>query len=165
MNETELIKLFSDKINLLKNGSISAEDFLKDTQIIESIELAKIATHNLDLKNEKERNKTLKKQEENITKGKPKNMGCPWTLDLRHKLITQFNNNIPTHIIAKNIERTVGSIEYQLVNEGLMKEEETTYFKNKHSSPQSNPTEINQTSSNNPPSQPPSAPNDEDYPF
>ena len=165
MNETELIKLFSDKINLLKNGSISAEDFLKDTQIIESIELAKIATHNLDLKNEKERNKTLKKQEDNIATGRLKNIGCPWTLDLRHKLITQFKDNISTSVIASNLERSIGSIEGQLVNEGLMKEEETTYFKNKHSSPQSNPPEINQTSSNNPPSQPPSAPNDEDYPF
>ena len=162
MNETELIKLFSDKINLLKNGSISVEDFLKDAQIIESLELAKIATHDFDLKNEKERNKTLKKQEENITKGKPKNMGCPWTLALRQKLITQFNNNIPTHIIANKIERTVGSIEYQLVNEGLMKEEETTYYKNKHSSPQSNPPEVNLKIHNNPN---PPAQNDEDYPF
>ncbi|MBT4910932.1 MAG: hypothetical protein HON61_05925, partial [Alphaproteobacteria bacterium] len=144
------------------NGSISVEDFLKDAQIIESLELAKIATHDFDLKNEKERNKTLKKQEENITKGKPKNMGCPWTLALRQKLITQFNNNIPTHIIANNIERTVGSIEYQLVNEGLMKEEETTYYKNKHSSPQSNPPEVNLKIHNNPN---PPAQNDEDYPF
>jgi len=165
MNETELIKLFSDKINLLKNGSISAEDFLKDTQIIESIELAKIATHNLDLKNEKERNKTLKKQEDNIATGRLKNIGCPWTLDLRHKLITQFKDNISTSVIASNLERSIGSIEGQLVNEGLMKEEETTYFKNKHSSAQSNPPEINKINPNNPPSQPSPAPNDEDYPF
>ena len=81
---------------------------------------------------------------------------------LRQKLINQFNNNIPTHIIANNIERTVGSIEYQLVNEGLMKEEETTYYKNKHSSPQSNPPEVNLKIHNNPN---PPAQNDEDYPF
>ena len=163
MNENELIKLFSDKINLLKNGSISAEYFLNDTQIIESLELAKIATHNLDFKNEKVKNITLKKQENNIATGRLKNMGCPWTLDLRHKLITQFNDNIPTNVIASNLKRSIGSIEGQLVNEGLMKEEETTYFKNKHSSPQSNPPEINQTNSNKPVSTP--APNDEDYPF
>jgi len=158
MNETELIKLFSDKINLLKNGSISAEDFLKDALIIESLELAKIATHNLDINNEKERNKTLKKQEDNLANGKLKNMGCSWTLKLRQEVITKFNNNIPTNDIASSFERTVGSIEHQLINEGLMTEEETTYFKNKHSSSQSNPPEIN-------PNNPPPEPNDEDYPF
>lgn len=162
MNETELIKNFSDKINLLKNGSISAEDFMKDRLINESLELAKIATRNSDIKNQKERNKILKKQQDNIATGRLKNMGCPWTLELRYNLINQFKDNIPTHIIASNLERSVGSIEGQLVNEGLMKEEETTYFKNKQSSPESNPAKMNQANANN---LPPLATNDEDYPF
>ena len=74
--------------------------------------------------------KIINIQEDNIRNGKKKNMGCPWTLELRHKLIIQFKNGISIEKIADGIERTIGSIEYQLVKEGLIREEDTTYSKN-----------------------------------
>ena len=138
MNETELIKIFADKINLLKNNSISIDELLTDPLINQALELAPIATYNHEAKQEKEALKISKKQGDNSLNGKLKNMGCAWTLTARLKLITQFNSNTPLHVIANDIERTIGSIEYQLVKEGLMKEEDTTYNKNKQSKPSHN---------------------------
>jgi len=163
MNETDLIKIFSEKIYSLKTGSISADDLINDSLIIQSLELAKTATHGCESRKEKETNKTLKKQEENLANDKPKNMGCPWTLTSRHQLINQFNDNTPINIIATNIERTVGSVEAQLVKEGLMREEETTYYKNSHASAQTSPSANNQTDFRSYAAS--STLNDQDYPF
>ena len=103
MNETELIKIFADKINLLKNNSISIDELLSDPLITQALELASIATYNHEAKQEKEALKISKKQADNSLNGKLKNMGCAWTLTARLKLITQFNSNTPLHVIANDI--------------------------------------------------------------
>ena len=133
MDNTDLIEIFAHNINLLKKGSLSKEDLINDPLVIKALEFAEIATHGNELKQHSDSVRIKNKQEENIQLGKKKNMGLPWTLEFRYKLITQFNSGISVQEIANDIERTIGSIEYQLVKEGLMKEEDTTYSKNRQS--------------------------------
>ena len=133
MNNSDLIEIFADNINRLKKGTISKEDLINDPLVIKALEFAEIATHENELKQHSDSVRIKNKQEENIQLGKKKNMGLPWTLEFRYKLITKFKSGISVQKIANDIERTVGSIEYQLVKEGLMKEEDTTYSKNRQS--------------------------------
>ncbi len=66
------------------------------------------------------------KQEENISKGLPKNAGLPWSEEEREKLIHAFSSNTSINELSKIHGRTSGAITSELKKQGLIEELETS---------------------------------------
>lgn len=62
------------------------------------------------------------KQQENLSKGLPKNAGMPWSDEERAELVEQFNAGGQLHQLAELHERTQGSIIAELKKQGLIQD-------------------------------------------
>ena len=62
------------------------------------------------------------KQQENLSRGLPKNAGMPWTDNERSELVEQFNAGGQLHQLAELHERTQGSIIAELKKQGLIQD-------------------------------------------
>ncbi|TMN40705.1 hypothetical protein CWB89_00215 [Pseudoalteromonas piscicida] len=79
------------------------------------------------LKQPKKSKKSVEqKQQENISKGLPKNAGLPWTEEERERLIHSFNANISIGELSNIHGRTSGAITSELKKQGLIEEIEAT---------------------------------------
>ena len=65
------------------------------------------------------------KQAQNMTNGRPRNAGLPWTEELREKVAIMFINGTTIDELAECFERTNGAILSQLMHQGLIDEEGT----------------------------------------
>jgi len=75
------------------------------------------------VKNPKKQKKTTEqKQQENLTRGLPKNAGLPWSDEERTELVEQFNSGGQLHQLAELHERTQGSIIAELKKQGLIQD-------------------------------------------
>lgn len=62
------------------------------------------------------------KQQENVSKGLPKNAGMPWADEERSELAEQFKAGAQLHQLAELHERTQGSIIAELKKQGLIQD-------------------------------------------
>jgi len=69
------------------------------------------------------------KQNMNISNGKPKNHGLPWTKELKEELKELFKQNKSISELANIFERTKGSIISELLKQELITEEEKYLLK------------------------------------
>jgi hypothetical protein len=60
------------------------------------------------------------KMEENLSAGRPKNAGLPWTDDLRARLAEMFQGGTELGELAIHFERTNGAILSELTRQGLV---------------------------------------------
>ena len=65
------------------------------------------------------------KQTQNVASGRPKNVGLPWTEELKEKVAIMFKDGTSIDELAAYFERTSGTILSQLVHQGLIDEEST----------------------------------------
>ncbi|MDD5094686.1 MAG: hypothetical protein PHV74_09950 [Dehalococcoidia bacterium] len=66
---------------------------------------------------------TAEKQQENISKGRPKNTGLPWDNESREYVTVSFRKGASVDQIAAKLDRTRGSIIAELKRQGLVSEE------------------------------------------
>ncbi|MCG9761542.1 MULTISPECIES: hypothetical protein [Pseudoalteromonas] len=79
------------------------------------------------LKQSKKGKKSVEqKQQENISKGLPKNAGLPWTEEERKRLTHAFHANISIGELSDIHGRTSGAITSELKKQGLIEEIEAT---------------------------------------
>jgi hypothetical protein len=69
------------------------------------------------------------KQDQNISDGKPRNAGLPWTKEAREDLASMFNEGKPIKQLAKAFERTEGAIFSELIRQGLIEESERQNYR------------------------------------
>lgn len=75
------------------------------------------------VKGNKQRKKTPEeKQQENISSGRPRNAGLPWTESLKEELVRRFKGGASLDELAKDFERTKGSIVSELVKQGIVEQ-------------------------------------------
>lgn len=75
------------------------------------------------VKGSKQRKKTPEeKQQENISSGRPRNAGLPWTDSLKEELARRFKGGASLDELAKDFERTKGSIVSELVKQGIVEQ-------------------------------------------
>lgn len=60
------------------------------------------------------------KMEENLSAGRPKNAGLPWTDDLRSRLAEMFQGGTELPELAHHFKRTNGAILSELARQGLV---------------------------------------------
>ncbi|MDV6254366.1 hypothetical protein [Vibrio sp. EA2] len=74
---------------------------------------------------QKKHKKSLEeKQQENISKGLPKNYGLPWTDDAVEYVINQYQANVPLDEIAQGVARKPNSIIGLLKKKAVITEEQ-----------------------------------------
>jgi len=75
------------------------------------------------VKGSKQRKKTPEeKQQENISSGRPRNAGLPWTDSLKEELARRFKGGASLDELAKDFERSKGSIISELVKQGIVEQ-------------------------------------------
>lgn len=67
-----------------------------------------------------QRKTPAEKQEENMTKGLPKNSGLSWSDDDRKEVVTHFRNGNSIDELAEKYERTKGAIVSELVRQQIL---------------------------------------------
>lgn len=65
------------------------------------------------------------KMKENLSAGRPKNAGLPWTDDSRIELAEKYQEGTKVQELASHFERTNGAILSELARQGLVEPRET----------------------------------------
>ena len=60
------------------------------------------------------------RQQENIDAGRPKNVGLPWTDEMKVEVASRFRGGASVEDLSRSFERTRGSIVSELMKQGLI---------------------------------------------
>ena len=117
----EIIKKLANGINpvtgeiLPESSPYNAPDVIRALFLLLGISISDAS------KEERKRKKTIEeKQQENLTAGRPKNAGLPWSEELAIDLAEKYRNGMTIEDLARLFERTQGAIVAELEKQGLI---------------------------------------------
>jgi len=122
LNNSDIIKALAKGHNPITGELISDDSVLSDPIIIRALFAASEAMNSNNKTSEPRfaSSQKISKEEQNIQEGRPKNHGLPWSSEQKNELINKFKNGSSVEELTLFFERTRGSINGVLFNEGLI---------------------------------------------
>ena len=122
MNNSDIIKALAKGHNPITGELILDDSALSDPIIIRALFAASEAMNSNNKSSESRFTSSQRnsKVEQNMNEGRPKNHGLPWASAQKAELINKFNNGASIDELTLFYERTRGSINGVLFNEGLI---------------------------------------------